>query len=118
MLREMCRAKIHLATVTETKLEYSGSITIDTDLLSASGILRGEKVQVLNASNGVRVETYVIEGQAGSGTICMNGPAARLFQVGDRAVIICYVLVEEEEARSWKPKLVFVDGRNRITRVE
>ncbi len=108
----MC-AKIHFATVTQKRLEYSGSVTIDKALLERTGMFPGEKVQLLNAANGARVETYVIEGEKDSGTICVNGPAAHLFEVGDKVVIISYALVDEEQAGKWKPTILLVDAKNR-----
>lgn len=114
MLRIICKSKIHMATVTESKLEYMGSITIDVELLKAADILPNEKVQVVNLNNGSRVETYVMEGEPGSGTICMNGAAARWAQVGDKIIIISYVLMEAKDARVYEPKVVFVDEKNRI----
>lgn len=114
MLRIICKSKIHMATVTESKLEYMGSITIDGELLKAADILPNEKVQVVNLNNGSRVETYVMEGEPGSGTICMNGAAARWAQVGDKIIIISYVLMEAKDARVYEPKVVFVDEKNRI----
>ncbi|MDR4506832.1 MAG: aspartate 1-decarboxylase [Candidatus Brocadiaceae bacterium] len=112
MLREMCKSKIHAAAVTETNLTYNGSITIDAALLESVDILPYERVQVLNINNGTRVETYVIEGQKGSGVICLNGAAARWAQPGDRVIIISYCLVEDKDARDWKPKIILVDGNN------
>lgn len=117
MLREMCKSKIHAATVTETNLNYNGSITIDKSLLEAVDILHYERVQVLNVNNGTRVETYVIEGEHNSGVICLNGAAARWAQPGDRVIIISYCLVEDKEARSWKPKIILVDGNNKLTKI-
>ncbi|MGD9497786.1 MAG: aspartate 1-decarboxylase [Armatimonadota bacterium] len=114
MLRIMCRSKIHGATVTETELHYGGSITIAADLLQAADMLPGERVQVVNLSNGKRLETYIIEGPAGSGTICLNGPAARAAYVGDRVHILCYALMTEEEARAHTLNVVCVDEHNRI----
>ena len=114
MLHIMCRAKIHGATVTEANLKYVGSITIDSSLLSAAGLLLYEQVQIVNLNNGSRVATYVMEGKADSGIICMNGPAARWAQVGDQIHIIAYSSMEPQEAKSWKPKIVFVDEKNRI----
>lgn len=114
MQRIMCIAKIHGATVTETELHYQGSITIPADLIEAAGMLENERVQVVNLSNGSRIETYIIEGEAGSGVICLNGPAARAGFVGDRVHILCYALVDEEEARDQTLKVVHVDERNRI----
>ena len=112
-MREMCYAKIHFATVTATKLRYSGSVTIDKALLTLADMLPGEKVGVLNAANGARVETYIIEGEENSGVVCVNGPAARLFQVGDKVVIICYAWMEEKDARQWNPIIIHVDDANR-----
>ena len=114
MLREMCKSKIHAATVTETNLNYNGSITIDKALLEAVDILHYERVQVLNINNGTRVETYVIEGKRNSGVICLNGAAARWAQPGDRVIIISYCLVEDKDARNWKPKIVLVDENNKL----
>lgn len=111
----MCIAKIHGAVVTETELYYEGSITIDRDLLEASGILVNERVQVVNLNNGARTETYVIEGGPGSGIICLNGPAARNAEPGDEVHILCYGLVDEEEARDLTVNVVDVDRENRIT---
>ena len=116
MLREMCKAKIHAATVTETNLNYNGSITIDKALLDAVDILHYERVQVLNINNGTRGETYVIEGERDSGVICLNGAAARWAQPADKVIIISYCLVEDKEARSWKPKIILVDGNNKLTK--
>jgi len=116
MFHIMCRAKIHGATVTEANLKYTGSITIDKTLLDAVGILPFERVQIVNLHNGSRVETYVMEGKAGSGTICMNGAAARWAQVGDQVILIAYGLFDEKEGRSLKPKIIFVDTKNRITK--
>ncbi|MBE7444177.1 MAG: aspartate 1-decarboxylase [Planctomycetia bacterium] len=114
MLREMCKAKIHAATVTETNLNYNGSITIDKALLDAVDILPYERVQVLNINNGTRVETYIIEGERDSGVICLNGAAARWAQPGDKVIIVSYCLVEDKDARNWKPKIILVDGNNNL----
>ena len=103
-----------LATVTETNLNYNGSITIDKALLDAVDILHYERVQVLNINNGARVETYVIEGERNSGVICLNGAAARWAQPGDRVIIISYCLMEDKDARDWKPKIILVDGDNKL----
>ena len=110
----MMKAKIHRATVTEAVLEYEGSITIDEDLIEKANMLPYERVQVLNMSNGVRLETYVIKGERGSGIICLNGPDARLGYTGDEVVIIAYALMDENEARNHKPNVVFVDKKNKI----
>lgn len=112
MLRVMYRSKIHDATVMETQLEYAGSITVPADLMQAADLLPGERVQVVNLDNGSRIETYVIEGPAGSGSICLNGPAARTAQVGDRVHILAYALMTEEEARAAALNVVHVDGSN------
>ncbi|HPO50938.1 MAG TPA: aspartate 1-decarboxylase [Spirochaetota bacterium] len=114
MLLEMMKSKIHRATVTEAVLEYEGSITIDEDLLDAADMLPFEKVQVLDVNNGVRIETYIIKGERGSGIICLNGPAARLFYVGDEVIVIAYATMTEEEAKKFQPKIVFVDKNNKI----
>lgn len=114
MLVNMFKGKIHRATVTQAELDYVGSITIDRLLLDASGIFPGEKVQIVNLNNGERLETYTIEGPAGSGVICLNGAAARSVQVGDRVIIISYCWIEDKEALEIEPKVVFVDDNNRI----
>jgi aspartate 1-decarboxylase len=111
----MFKSKIHRATVTEAKLNYMGSITIDEALLEAAEILPNEKVQVVNNNNGSRFETYVIKGERGSGVICLNGAAARLVQPGDTVIIISYALLDSREARTFRPAIVMVDGANRIT---
>jgi aspartate 1-decarboxylase len=110
----MLRSKIHRATLTGTELDYEGSIAIDRDLIRAADLLPGEQVHVLNMSNGERLITYVIEAPAGSGTMLLNGPAARLGAPGDQVVILAYAAVTEEEARRMKPTVVHVDGKNRI----
>jgi aspartate 1-decarboxylase len=110
----MFKSKIHRATVTEANLNYVGSITIDKTLLEASNILPGEKVQIVNNFNGARLETYVIEGEADSGVICLNGAAARLVQPGDNIIIIAYCWVTSEEAKNLKPNIVFVNDKNKI----
>ncbi len=112
MFRMMMKSKIHKATVTEANLQYVGSITIDTALLEATDIIPNEKVQVVNNSNGARLETYVIAGERNSGVICLNGAAARLVQVGDQVIIISYTILTDEEARSHKPKVLFVNDAN------
>jgi aspartate 1-decarboxylase len=114
MLRQMCKSKIHRATVTDANLNYVGSITIDSDLLQAADILEYELVQVVNINNGNRFETYAIAGASGSGTICLNGAAARLAVPGDLVIVIAYGLVDNEEAQAWRPRVVHVDGKNRI----
>ncbi|MCT4605493.1 MAG: aspartate 1-decarboxylase [Marinisporobacter sp.] len=114
MMLNMFKGKIHRATVTEANLNYVGSITIDKKLMDAAGILPGERVQIVNNCNGARLETYVIEGEANSGVICLNGAAARLVQPGDGVIIIAYCWIDEMEARSFKPKVVFVDENNQV----
>lgn len=114
MLRVMMKSKIHGATVTEANLRYTGSITIDRDLLKAADMMPFERVQIVNLNNGTRVETYILEGAAGSGTICMNGAAARWAEVGDKVIIISYGLLDHKEIARLRPRVVFVDGRNRI----
>jgi aspartate 1-decarboxylase len=106
---EMVKSKIHKVTVTEANLQYVGSITIDQDLMDASNILENEKVQVVNINNGERLETYVIKGEKGSGEICLNGPAARKVAVGDVVIIISYASMDFEEAKNFKPTLLFPD---------
>ncbi|MBN2796444.1 MAG: aspartate 1-decarboxylase [Clostridia bacterium] len=114
MLLNMFKGKIHRATVTEANLNYVGSITIDKTLLEASGILPGERVQIVNNNNGERLETYVIEGAKDSGMICLNGAAARRVQPGDSVIIIAYCWLDAEEARTFEPNVVFVDENNKI----
>ena len=118
MLRVLMKSKIHGATVTEANLRYTGSITIDKNLLKAADICPFERVQIVNLHNGTRVETYVLEGQAGSGTICMNGAAARWAHRGDIVIIISYCHVDNAEVKKIKPRIVFVDAKNRIVRVK
>lgn len=114
MLRTILKSKIHRAIVTEANLHYEGSITIDAKLMKAADILPYEKVEVLNLHNGHRLETYAITGEAGSGVICLNGPAARGACKGDIVVILTYVSAPDKEAKKIKPKVVKVDGKNRI----
>ena len=114
----MLLSKIHRATVTEANLNYIGSITIDKELMEAAGILPYEVVEIWNITNGERFNTYVIEGEPGSGVICLNGAAARKVAVGDKIIIACYVEVDYEKALNWEPRLVFVDDNNRIVEVK
>lgn len=114
MFRMMLKSKIHSATVTDANLKYKGSITIDHRLLKAADILPGERVQIVNLNNGSRVETYVLEGKPNSGTICMNGAAARWAAIGDKVIIISYGLMDTKESIHHKPKIIFVDENNRI----
>ena len=113
MLRMMLKSKIHRATVTGADLHYEGSITIDKDLLIASNISLYEQVHIYNINNGARFETYVIEGRAGSGEICLNGAAARHVQKGDLIIIASYIMLPEEDVPGYKPVYVFVDGNNK-----
>jgi aspartate 1-decarboxylase len=110
------KSKIHGATVTEANLRYTGSITIDKSLLKKADICPFERVQIVNLNNGSRVETYVLEGSANSGTICMNGAAARWAEVGDKVIIISYSLLTKKEMKKHSPKVVFVNDKNRIQR--
>jgi aspartate 1-decarboxylase len=114
MLIHICKAKIHRATITDANINYEGSITIDSDLMKAAGIVAYEKVQIANVNNAERLETYVIEGKAGSGIIALNGAAARKGNIGDIIIIIAYGLLEEEKAASFRPKIVRVDKNNKI----
>ncbi|MEW5921666.1 MAG: aspartate 1-decarboxylase [Bacillota bacterium] len=117
MWRIMCKSKIHRATVTGADLNYVGSITIDSELLERADILPYEKVQVVNNNNGARLETYTIAGERGSGEICLNGAAARLVQPGDIVIIISYAQYSREEMSHFRPRVVFVDEKNRITKI-
>ncbi|MFC1476149.1 aspartate 1-decarboxylase [Candidatus Zixiibacteriota bacterium] len=112
----LCRAKIHRARITDANLDYEGSITIDPELMAAAGIVTYEKVQVVNVNNGTRLETYVIDGKTGSGDVCLNGPAARLGQVGDLIIIIAYGQFTLDESREFEPRIVNVDENNRPIR--
>ncbi|MDO4584725.1 MAG: aspartate 1-decarboxylase [Planctomycetia bacterium] len=114
MLRHMFKSKIHRATLTGTELDYEGSIAVDKTLLEAADMLPGEEVHVLNVNNGQRLVTYIIEAPAGSGTVMLNGPAARMGYPGDVVVLITYATMEEEEARQHRPTVVHVDKQNRI----
>ncbi len=111
---EVLKSKLHCVKVTEANLNYMGSITIDEDLMDAAELIEGEKVQVVDNNNGERFETYIIKGERGSGCICLNGAAARKVQVGDVVIIIAYALMEPEEARHFKPVVVFPDENNHI----
>jgi aspartate 1-decarboxylase len=114
MYRKLLKSKIHRATVTDSNLEYEGSITIDRDLLDGAGIVEYELVQVVNLNNGARFETYVICGERGSGIVALNGAAARLAQVGDRVIIMSYGLVEEKDLESWNPARILVNEKNQV----
>lgn len=114
-LRQMLRGKIHRATITEANVDYVGSLTVDRDLLRAADILPYEQILVINLRNGARLETYAIEGPAGSGMMCANGGAAHFFSPGDLAIVIAYQYIEDREAPFVEPSVVFVDEANRIT---
>lgn len=116
MFIEMCKSKLQPATVTATELHYEGSITIDKTLMDAVDIIPFEKVHVLNLNNGIRLETYAIEGDSHSGVICLNGAAARLAEPGDRVIIISYCSMDKEKAKAWRPKIVIVDENNKIVK--
>lgn len=117
MFRTLLGGKIHRATVTQADLNYVGSITLDLDLMDAAGIMRHEKVQIVNNNNGERFETYTIAGERGSGIVCLNGAAARLVQPGDVVIIMSYVMLSEPEIAAHEPKVVLVDDNNRIREV-
>jgi aspartate 1-decarboxylase len=110
MMIEILKSKIHRVSVTDANLNYIGSITIDEDLMDAAGIIENEKVAVVNNNNGERFETYIIKGERGSGCICLNGAAARKVQVGDIVIIMSYALMDFEEAKSFKPSVIFPDS--------
>ncbi len=114
MFLQIRKSKIHKATITDANLNYEGSITIDEDLMDAAGIIAGERVQIVNNYNGERIETYVIKGERGSGTVLLNGAAARRAEIGDIVIIIAYAYMSPEEAKEFKPLTVFVDDKNRI----
>lgn len=114
----MLKGKIHRATVTQAELDYVGSITIDIDLLNASGIREYEQVQIVNINNGARFTTYTIAGESGSGLICLNGAAARHVQVTDKIIIMCYAVLDETEVESHKPLVIFVDENNKIRHIK
>lgn len=114
MFLSILKSKIHCARVTEANLHYMGSITIDEELMDASGLLAGEHVHVVNNNNGERIETYVIRGSRGTGDICLNGAAARKFQVGDEIIIMSYAAMTPEEAAGFKPRVVFPDADNKV----
>ncbi|WPP48212.1 aspartate 1-decarboxylase [Catalinimonas niigatensis] len=111
---QVLKSKIHRVKITQAELHYVGSITIDEALMEAANFIENEKVQIVNVNNGERLETYVIKGERGSGMICMNGPAARKVQVGDVIIIISYASMDFEEAKSFKPTIVFPDENNRL----
>jgi aspartate 1-decarboxylase len=115
MLLDIFKSKIHRVKVTQAELNYVGSITIDANLLDAANILEGEKVQIVNLNNGERLETYTIKGERGSGTVCLNGPAARKVQVGDTVILISYAQMTPEEAKAYSPTIIFPDENNRLS---
>jgi aspartate 1-decarboxylase len=117
MKRTLLKSKIHRARVTNSNLNYEGSITIDQELLGQAGIVEYEQVQVVNLNNGSRFETYVIAGKPGSGAIELNGPAARLAQIGDQVIIMTYALINEEELSGWIPTRVLVDENNQVKEI-
>lgn len=112
MFVQMMKSKLHCVQVTEANLNYMGSITVDQDLLDAAGILPGEKVQIVDNNNGERFETYTISGDRGSGCICLNGAAARKVQVGDTIIIIAYGMMDYEEAKTFKPQVIFPENNH------
>lgn len=114
MIIEVLKSKIHRVKVTQSELNYVGSITIDEDLIDAAHMIPNEKVQVVNNNNGARFETYIIKGERGSGTICLNGSCARLAQIGDIVIIVSYAHMELEEAKKFQPILVFPDENNQL----
>lgn len=114
MFRTMMKAKIHRARVTEANLNYVGSVTIDQDIIDKVGILPHERVQIVNNNNGARLETYVIPGVRGTGVVCMNGAAARLFQQGDTVIIVTYALLSDEELTTFKPKVALMNEDNQV----
>ena len=114
---DMLFSKIHRATVTDANLNYVGSITIDENLLKASGMFVGMKVEILNINNGERFTTYIIKGEAGSGDMCLNGAAARKVHVGDKIIVVAYANFDESELASYKPKVVLVDEKNKIVEI-
>ena len=113
----MLKAKIHRATVTQAELDYVGSITVDMDLLEQAGILEYEKVQIVDVNNGSRFETYTIAGERGSGVMCLNGAAARMVQTGDKIILMAYAQMTLEEASELRPTVLFVDEKNKVTKV-
>src|SRR3954470_10983887 len=114
MLIQILKSKIHRVKITQAELHYVGSISIDEDLMDAANIIEGEKVQVVNINNGERLETYVIKGPRGTGTICLNGPAARKAQVGDVVIIISYASMKFEKAKLFKPTIIFPTPDNKL----
>ena len=117
MMIQILKSKLHHIKVTQAELHYVGSITLDEDLMDAASMIENEHVHVLNINNGARFETYVIKGKRGSGTVCLNGPAARLAQIGDDLIVISYASMDLEEARRHKPVLIFPNAQNKVVNV-
>ena len=118
MLRILCKSKIHRARVTDANLNYEGSLTLAPLLIEAADLVPSEQVHVLNLSNGERFATYIIEGEKGSGTVCVNGAAARLVQPGDLILILSYSLIPQDELHSFRQRVVFVDEENRVVKIQ
>ena len=114
MIRTLLKSKIHRATVTDADIEYEGSVTIDTNLMDAADLIEHERVDIWDVTNGARLSTYVIPGERGSGTIAINGAAAHLIKPGDKVIIASFVQLTDAEARSYQPRICFVDARNRL----
>ena len=114
MIRTLLKSKLHRATVTDADIEYEGSVTIDTDLMDAADLIEHERVDIWDVTNGARLSTYVIPGERGSGTIAINGAAAHLIKPGDKVIIASFVQLTDAEARSYQPRICFVDARNRL----
>ena len=114
MRLSILKSKIHRAVITQAELNYVGSVTIDEDLIDAAGLYEYEHVHIVNVNSGSRIETYVIAGERGSGMICLNGAAARLVQPGDLVIIVAYATMSENEAKTWKPTVIHVNGKNEI----
>ncbi|MGN6437710.1 MAG: aspartate 1-decarboxylase [Agriterribacter sp.] len=111
---EILKSKIHRAVITEANLNYVGSLTLDSDLMDAANLIENEKIQIVNVNNGSRIETYLIKGRPGSGVCCLNGPAARQGAVGDTVIIISYATMDFEEAKQFKPRIIFPKDGNRL----
>jgi aspartate 1-decarboxylase len=114
MIIELLKSKVHRVTITEADLNYIGSLTLDEDIMDAANMIENEKVQIVNVNNGTRIETYLIKGKRGSGTCCLNGPAARKGAVGDIVIVISYAQMEFEEAKRFKPAIVFPREGNKL----
>jgi aspartate 1-decarboxylase len=114
MIIELLKSKVHRVTITEADLNYVGSLTLDEDIMDAANMIENEKVQIVNVNNGTRIETYLIKGKRGSGTCCLNGPAARKGAVGDVVIVISYAQMEFEEAKRFKPAIVFPKEGNKL----